>query len=550
MKVQRQRPFNVQEETLLIESLIGEASARGTLHDDAIRSFSRDDPNEVEKLMRMNRSLAEALAEEKIVRERLEERLANHMVRLECDRIGHYVGLFCINQKDEMATLKTQCDVDLDTSRLEVLRLKSQLRAVCEEQSLAELYGAFESNIARLLKENESLRRANLELETRDLDKAMQRREGPHALATKSGKAAESTHPSYLLELSNKENNRLLLKLKKSGQEREALRESFESLKMRERQFLISGRLAQDASRRLKAAHLDLQKTRKALEFEQQQCAERNRDLQVLKNDYSQLAKEEQLLRKERATVLAEVALLRERVREIDEEARRKDKIERFINKHVGNNSSGSTFDELRHLAGPTLLHHRKTDAAHTRAVQSVAGIGHGGLYLRKEEQWPSDSAALEEAIGLLHEGLIANCPILLPAFRKLCEQIHSERTRALEKNAQLLNLLGNGTDREKRRTAAGTRSGKGKVSPIPTKSHEMELGSDSDRSNSQRGGKRASRSLSPVPIAQSVRTPSGENADGPNPESVAYQRLLKTLVPDLLPSTRVGKTVHFINKN
>ena len=69
--------------------------------------------------------------------------------------------------------LKTQCDVDLDSQRLEVIRLKSQLRAVCEENSLADIYSAFEGEITRLLRENGSLRRVNLELETKDLDKAM-----------------------------------------------------------------------------------------------------------------------------------------------------------------------------------------------------------------------------------------------------------------------------------------------------------------------------------------------------------------------------------------
>jgi len=146
--------------------------------------------------------------------------------------------------------LKTQCDVDLDSYRLEVIRVKSQLRAVCEEKSLADIYGAFEGEITRLLKEIGSLRRVNLELETKELDKAM--------LGEKQNAPVHSPTPStasYLLEVANKENNRLLLKLKKSGQEREALREQYETLKMRERQFLMSSKLAQDASRRLRSSH-------------------------------------------------------------------------------------------------------------------------------------------------------------------------------------------------------------------------------------------------------------------------------------------------------
>lgn len=59
----------------------------------------------------------------------------------------------------------------------------------------------------------------------------------------------------------------------------------------------------------------DLQRARKALEVEQSKATSRERDLQLLKSDCEQTRQAEQSLRSERARVLAELSLLRDRVR-------------------------------------------------------------------------------------------------------------------------------------------------------------------------------------------------------------------------------------------
>jgi len=48
--------------------------------DEAVRSTFREDMTEEEKLIRMNRSLVDALNEEKTVRKRLEEAINSHGV--------------------------------------------------------------------------------------------------------------------------------------------------------------------------------------------------------------------------------------------------------------------------------------------------------------------------------------------------------------------------------------------------------------------------------------------------------------------------------------
>jgi hypothetical protein len=61
--------------------------------------------------------------------------------------------------------------------------------------------------------------------------------------------------------------------------------------------------------------------------------------------------------------------------------------------------------------------------------------------YLRTEETGVG-SAALENALSTLHESIIGSCPSLLPAFRRVTNEIHNDRTRMLQQRAELLGAL------------------------------------------------------------------------------------------------------------
>ena len=50
-------------------------------------------------------------------------------------------------------------------------------------------------------------------------------------------------------------------------------------------------------------------------------------------------------------------------------------------------------------------------------------------------------SAALEHALSVLHEGLIATSPPLLPAFRQLFDEIQRDRAHSIQQRAALLGL-------------------------------------------------------------------------------------------------------------
>jgi myosin heavy subunit len=415
-----------------------------------------------------------------------------------------------------------------DSHTLEVKQLKAQMRTLCDNQSLTDVFATFESDVARLGRENESLRQMNLELEARELDaflRASEKRLGGAGAAgsptspTASGAAAAvgtgaegevGGSESYRLQAVKRENLRLVTRLKKSGQEREALRTSYEELKAKERQFVINTKIANDCARRLRSTHQELQRTKRELEEQSAARAAAERDLQLVREDTKGMRVAEAALREERAQLLSEVASLRERVREVDHESRRLAQLNRFVHKHTtaapppaassaarpspsaasaGHQAHTSTkpsapMESSHTKAAPPLpfqayrahiaavlggsgsssavkqqplqsgMEETKDHSAHDSASTSSSGrsqsypegtVGQAGLsdaqYLRLEES-DGIEPALEVSLTAMHESLLATQPALLPLFRKLTTDIHAERTRALQKRSQLLNMV------------------------------------------------------------------------------------------------------------
>ena len=88
---------------------------------------------------------------------------------------------------------------------------------------------------------------------------------------------AEDTSPSYLLTRANKRSSRLIAKLHRLAMEKEELRNRYEDICKKERQFVLSTKLAQDATRRfnitqqentrLKTGRICLLRTNNSLHF-------------------------------------------------------------------------------------------------------------------------------------------------------------------------------------------------------------------------------------------------------------------------------------------
>jgi hypothetical protein len=290
----------------------------------------------------------------------------------------------------------------------------------------------------------------------------------------------------------------------------------------------------------------------------------------------------------------------------MEDEKRRSINIEKFIGKHA--NADARSFGEPPVLPGS---HSRKVTPPRSvwkgLPLQSAAGVSSSssnsictaiygsvvrclwfvvgaqlgfnyskGMYLRAEEQMPSDSLALEEAMGVLHEGLIAQCPALLPAFRRLGEQIHHERAKALERTSSLLALVGhNGTDSStsvvgidslKKSAGSVLKNSGGRVDESNTRGRPQSPVPASESSTSRSG--RKFRTLTPSITSSTTTTSSkaiksslqreqdSSSLSGigpPTNNSVdkdgAYIRLLRSLDPGRLPdgpTSRTSKIVSF----
>ena len=447
--------------------------------------------------------------------------------------------LLLLSAQDELLEVKTQYEVKLDSAALETRQLKAQVRSLCDNQSLTDVFATFEENVARLTRENQALRQANLHLAAKELDGLMQTQERRVPIARRSSSRSatnmlhaqersadaaatasadqsneeESRNESNRLQVLRKENLRLVTRLKKAGQEKDALRTSYEELKLKERQFAVNIKIANDCARRLRTTHQELVKTKRELEIETATRQAVERDLKLIREDTQSLRMSEAQLREERSRYLSELAVMRERVREVDHESRRLAQLNRFVEKHAqpaaasssrsagqGGQPAAAREKGKAGKAVPPLPVQVNPYRAHIAAVLSSAGqpessrsvpleetkefsahfpvhpadlrgsresldphslqetaepesssnrsagmVGQAGLsdapYLRYEES-DGIEPSLEVSLTAMHESLIATQPSLLPLFRRLTDDIHTERTRALQKRSQLLSAV------------------------------------------------------------------------------------------------------------
>jgi len=213
--------------------------------------------------------------------------------------------------------MKTHYEVQLESQKLEVKNLQSQLKSLSDQHSLHDVFHTFEDNVARLTRENEVLRQMNLQLElqsynhssgsssgsgvgggdhTRSNDRGLRHKNhhnssrdddrddyvgDVHQYAVSSIQSSSSSSPpqqqqqqqqqqqhlqnqdhTYKYQLLKKENLRLVTKLKKISHEKDALKTDFEQLKQKERQFIVSSKINNDLSHRLRSTYQELVKVK------------------------------------------------------------------------------------------------------------------------------------------------------------------------------------------------------------------------------------------------------------------------------------------------
>lgn len=270
--------------------------------------------------------------------------------------------------------MKTQHEIEIESLKLEIRQLKVQLRSICDNHSLTDIFATFEDNVSRLVRENETLRQMNIQLETKsyhyvDSNYVFDNKQSQKYLIKQPSKKMLikntlinndknsnleynlkqnnsnfneldwiASPESYKLQTLKKENLRLLTKIKKLSNENDELKIEYEKFKSKERHFILNNKIANDNSNRLRNTHQELIKVKNELIIEKKLNKQYEKDLNMIKEDTILVRKSEAYLKEERNLILNEIAMLRERVREVDYERTRMFQLNKFVNKHTKTN--------------------------------------------------------------------------------------------------------------------------------------------------------------------------------------------------------------------
>ena len=110
----------------------------------------------------------------------------------------------------------------------------------------------------------------------------------------------EITPPSFLLIRANKRTSRLISKLHRLAMDKEDLRNRYEDMCKKERQFVLSTKLAQDATRRCNITQQENTRLKTELEHDQKMLQQVTKDLELVRMDASHWKEQELLVRNER----------------------------------------------------------------------------------------------------------------------------------------------------------------------------------------------------------------------------------------------------------
>lgn len=247
--------------------------------------------------------------------------------------------------------------MEVDSLRYQVRSLQQQVKSLCAQGACLDVFEHFERDVARLVRENQMLREVNLQLEHKHLQDELAM--NADDVSSKDLEAVSASMVSHGGDVTKKDQHQdeiaarkrklqqqwernsakqkmLVEKLRVSGKERENWKQEYERLKAKERQFVVTERMHEDTSRRLKKAFSDLQRIKKEHEQQSLRLLECERENGILKHDVVGFQKQEELLRAERDRLLSEVAECRTRIKYFEQEDARVAKLNRFVHKHSG----------------------------------------------------------------------------------------------------------------------------------------------------------------------------------------------------------------------
>jgi len=286
---------------------------------DRVVSMKED---QVEALRGTNRTLAEALSDERAARLSLEERVSTLAL-----------------DKDES---NARFDVEMESLRLEIVQKDALIRQLSREQNLQGIFEVVEIEAQRLQKENTHLRKRNAKLEeyrlsgVRDDTRASSKSvndssESITALSsvvskkgkTKGkGKKEKEESDSDTWErmrvingdtpyLSRTEVTQLKHELRRVYKDKNVLQSELIELRRRERHFNMANKLCEDAHCRLTVVFQEGVKLKEKLSAAEVQRDDAHEALEALKNDTHELRTSNTRLRKEVQSLNAEINMLR-----------------------------------------------------------------------------------------------------------------------------------------------------------------------------------------------------------------------------------------------
>lgn len=249
------------------------------------------DTAELELLRRNNVSLLEALHEERRLR--------------------------ALTQ-DDLDGARIAREVDAEGNRLALSRLQRQVKCLCDDSGLQDLYNLFETEVRRLQKELHSLRERNVCLEQQSI-------EGDSTGAS----------PKRCSSVSSGKQLRDLL-LRQQTAEIDQVRKENEVLRSQERGRAFSLHQTRDAARRLTLAGQMSHKLKQRLEAEERDHGATKGLLIIVQGEANALEKECQKLRRDVDNYKRELLQAREAECQAKLQKKFANKAAAFVGKHVG----------------------------------------------------------------------------------------------------------------------------------------------------------------------------------------------------------------------
>jgi hypothetical protein len=169
--------------------------------------------------------------------------------------------------EEEILEVRTLCSLQITENKLDSVKLKGQMRILCDNNNVLDIYNVFDKHTQKLIVENESLREKNLILESKKTE----------YFSTNINENNDNNENDFELDLTAieiKKNAKLYSKFNSILNENINLKKNLDDMYGKERAYVLSQKLARDASRRLNVSHQDSLRLKKELDYERAACAQ------------------------------------------------------------------------------------------------------------------------------------------------------------------------------------------------------------------------------------------------------------------------------------